>query len=436
MAAALRLRWPEGKEGEGDEQGQQAAAAALSRALRTCLRTLETGSRKVDRDAKRIWLFTDEDNPGGGGEAAEPVRQGVKDALESRAEVRLYYFAKDKEGQRRGGVGFDEEAFYGPLLATQALGHAEWEAEGAGGGEEWDDEDEAGPDAAKLVDASAGGVQRLKEEASKRAFRKRRYARMPLFLAPGDGGGGGGGGDAAGGAVALSVALYKTVQPARKPSPIQLAAATNRRLVSSTRFLSNALVSYVDLEKEGRRFLDFAGAALDWDKAHYDAARQAGRGAAGIHLLGFVPAAELAWELSVGGPTLLYPEESLLKGCTRAFIALREAMLRRGVMALVRYHATAKAEPRMAAVLADPASPGLELVKLPFLDDVRAVVIAAEGGGGGIRPSPETVAAAAEVVCAVLPREAFKPGGLPNPALRKFFAVLEVRGFVGLGSGL
>jgi hypothetical protein len=223
------------------------------------------------------------------------------------------------------------------------------------------------------------------------------------------------------------VALYKTVQPARKLSPIQLAAETNRRLVSSTRYLSEAMVSYVDLEKEGRRFLPFVGIALDWDKAQFDAAKRAGRGEAGIHLLGFVPAAELAWELSVGGPTLLYPEESLLKGCTRAFIALREAMLRRKVMALVRYHATAKAEPRLAAVLADPASPGFELVKLPFLDDVRTVVIAAEGGAEVIRPSCETVAAAVEVVRAVLPREEFKPGGLPNPALRKFYAVLEVR---------
>jgi hypothetical protein len=447
VAAELRLRWPEQQEGQ---QQQQEGSAALSRALRACLRTLETGSRKVDRDAKRIWLFTDEDDPSGGavdasggaggGGAVDPTRQGIKDALETRAEVRLYYFPVPVDEERGGGYrDFDDGAFYGPLLAKQALGHAEWEGDGdaEGQGEEWDDEDEGGADDAKLVNAVAGGVQRLKEEAGKRAFRKRRYARMSLHLAPAAASGAGGDGVEA--AVSLSVALYKTVQPARKPSPIQLAAESNRRLVSSTRYLSDALVKYVDLELEARRSLPFAGVALEWDKASYDALKRTGRGEQGLHLLGFVPAVELAWELSVGGPTLLYPEESVLKGCTRAFIALREAMLQRGVMALVRFHATARAEPRMAMLLADAHSPGLELVKLPFLDDVRSVVIAVDGAGAGAgahpQPSAETVAAAARVVAAVQPKEEFKMGVLPNPALQKFYATLEVCVCVGGGGG-
>ncbi len=390
VVRALRLK----PAGSSSSSTSSSSAAALRDGVRACLRTLETRSKK-ERDSRRIWLFTNEDQPS---EDNDPS-QVIKDAQEGGVDVRLWYFAPP------GGRPFDETKFYGPLLAgaQEKQAQADWEVA---------DEEETESDT-KMLDLGKEDLKTLLDETRSRIFKKRRYARMALRLSESP-------------PVALTVALYKTVQPCTKPAPVQLAATSNRRLAIATKWMCENLVQYVDLDLEAAFGLEVgaSGRTVPLERAEFDDAKRAGGGEPGLHLLGFVSASELAWELNVGSSALLYPEELSLKGCTRAFIALREAMLERGRMALVRYHATARTEPRLAVLLATPSSPGLELIKLPFLDDLRAVE-SPHLDPAGPRADADQVEAARRVVLQLGKAKEVYEAGYANPALQKFYSGLQ-----------
>lgn len=389
LAQALRLKWT-----DGSSSYSSSSSAALRDGIRACMRMLETRSKK-ERDMRRIWLITNEDDPSG----ANDPSQVIKDAQEAGVDVRLWHFAP------ADGRTFDEQKFYGPLLSA-AKQHPEPDYAKA-------DEDETESDT-KMVDAGAGDMDTLLGATQGRLFKKRRYARTTWHVSESP-------------PLSLNVALYKTIHPCKKPAPVQLAAATNRRLVTSTKWMCEELVQYVDIELEAAHGLEFGSSrtTVPFERPEYEAVRRAGQSEPGLHLLGFVPAVELAWELNVSSSTLVYPEELSLKGCTRAFISLREAMLTRERMAVVRYQATAKSESRLAVLLASSHTAGLELIKLPFLDDLRVV----ESPHLDTPPPPpdKTQLEAAKVVLTRMnmKESQYTDQGFNNPALEKFYSGLQ-----------
>jgi len=387
VAQELRLKWT--------DSSSSSSSSGLRDGVRACLRMLETRSKK-ERDIRRIWLFTNEDDPSGPNDPS----QVIKDAQEGGVDVRLWHFPCPD------GREFDEQKFYGPVLSAASKQPSEVDYIKA-------DEDEIESES-KMVSIGSGDMATLLGAAKGRLFKKRRYARTTWHVSDSP-------------PVSLNVALYKTIQPCKKSAPVQLAAATNRRLVTSTKWLCEDLVQYVDVELEAAFGLEFGSSktTVPFERPEFESARRAGQSEPGLHLLGFVPAAELAWELNVDSSTTVYPEELSLKGCTRAFISLREAMLKRERMAVVRYQATAKSGPRLAVLLASSATKGLELIKLPFLDDLR-VVESPHLDCPPLPPKEEQLEAAKKAVARLgLKPEQYTTVGYNNPALEKFYSGLQ-----------
>lgn len=387
IAQELRLKWT--------DSSSSSSSSGLRDGVRACLRMLETRWKK-ERDIRRLWLVTNEDDPSGPNDPS----QVIKDAQEGGVDVRLFH------SPTTDGREFDEQKFYGPVLSAASSQPSELDYIKA-------DEDETESET-KMVNIGNGDMASLLGAAKGRLFKKRRYARTTWHVSDSH-------------PLSLNVALYKTIQPCKKPAPVQLAAATNRRLVTSTKWLCEELVQYIDAELEAAYGLEFGSSntTVPFERPEFDSARRAGQSEPGLHLLGFVPAAELAWELNVTSSTTVYPEELSLKGCTRAFISLREAMLKRERMAVVRYQATAKSEPRLAVLLASSATKGLELIKLPFLDDLRAVE-SPHLDCPPLPPKKEQLEAAKRVVARLARNpEQYTKVGFNNPALEKFYSGLQ-----------
>lgn len=368
-------------------------SAALRDGLRACLRMLEGQSRK-ELDSRRIWLFTNEDDPS---QVNDPS-QVIKDAREGGVEMWVWHFpAQD-------GREFNRNKFYEPLLAVPTRFVQD--------GYEIADEKDTGS-CTKMIDAGSGDVNSLLLGARTPLFKKRRYVRTKWHISVDP-------------PISLDVAFYKTIQRCRKPMPVKLAAVSNRRLATSTKWMSEDLVQYVDPELDVACGLEFGkgGVTIPLYSAAYEMKQRVCQRDPGLHLLAFLPAEELAWELNVTSSTLIYPEEMALKGCTRAFSALRKAMLQQHKMALVRLHINAVSYPRLAVLLAPPATPGLELIVLPFLDDLRAIE-SPHLESLPTLPSMDQREAAKSVISRLAMRWEEYYQGYSNPGLQKFYAGLQ-----------
>jgi ATP-dependent DNA helicase 2 subunit 1 len=100
-----------------------------------------------------------------------------------------------------------------------------------------------------------------------------------------------------------------------------------------------------------------------------------------IRIIGFKPLSMLPIWANTKTPTFIYPSESDYIGSTRVFSALQQKLIKDKKMALVWYIARKNAGPVIAALvsgverLSDDDEqimpPGMWLIPLPFVDDIR-----------------------------------------------------------------
>lgn len=155
----------------------------------------------------------------------------------------------------------------------------------------------------------------------------------------------------------------------------------------------------------------------------------------GIHLIGFKPLSALQQWHNLREPTFMYPDEKSLPGSTVAFIALHGTMLDQDKFAVAGAVLGPKAPPRLYALLPieetidgfdmqiDP--PGIQMIQLPFQDDVRTPETDPSFIGHS-RPQADDAAvdAAAEMIQQLQLTEYFS-GCCPNPNLQRHYKVLE-----------
>ena len=162
------------------------------------------------------------------------------------------------------------------------------------------------------------------------------------------------------------------------------------------------------------------------------------RGLSGFTFLGTAPISSVAPPhlAAVRTPTFLYPAERRLPGSTALVAALRSALIDEGAAAVVSFVRRTGAAPSLVALLpriekvdeyGDQLSPpGLDVVYLPWSDDVRPArrARAIVGPPPYHAAPPDAIAAAASYVdCMTMPD--FDSGNVPSPALQRHFAVLE-----------
>lgn len=411
------------------------AYCPLRQALWSCSQSF--GSKELRKtDFKRIWIFTNDDIPN----AAYPQEQKsivtvARDCAQAGIEISLWHL------NQRGRV-FDPKAFYMRLLVSS-------EGEGEG--------DEGGIDQ-RMLGGGYDGFDAMLASARRKTFRKRRMGQVLFSFADHPVGGGQTDGQSAAtatsgqtsGGQSMCLQVFKQLQIVKRPLHTWLAMRTNMPAKTISRFIDSQTGAFVTAEQIDT-YVEVQDYRLKIDKDDmtrlktFDlwpgAQNQAIEGAdnlniPGVRLLFCMPRSALPMELNLSTPYFLYPGDKTVKGSSILFEAFLRDLLKKDLIAMVRFSRTASSKPQFAAILPqreklDPDDnetqiepPGMQLLPLPCAEDIR------------FNPQPdnimtpldhETQALMDDIVGKMtLPADEFEyTRDIENPALRAFYATLQ-----------
>eukprot|EP00887_Chlorella_sp_A99_P005173 scaffold1.g5173.t1 len=167
-----------------------------------------------------------------------------------------------------------------------------------------------------------------------------------------------------------------------------------------------------------------------------EVARIRGNMSKGLTLLGFKPRSALKPHHSLRSSSFLYPDERAVQGSNVAFISVWQAMLKRDAMAICSYVLRDGAEPRLVALLpqeeqysewGEQLQPsGMQLINLPFADDIRYPERDAKftggqasGGEAAVQASEAQVLSAGNLMSHFVFTEPAFYLDVPNPMLQR-----------------
>lgn len=397
----------------------------LRAALWTCQQQFILRAPSDARASKRIWLFTNDDDPTGGSQdEVERAVQVAADASDTGILIELFHMNRPD-----AAAAFDVGKFYRKILTPDADGFA----------------DQAHP---------STSFDNLFEKCYRKLHRKRVLSRLPFVLAPsgivnpGEAAAsatttttttGSAGLSAAAdadtgpttpaGQVAFRVQLVLTTSQTKLTS-VKLNRKTNSAVKPVTRLLCDYTGAHLD-EFDVKTYLEVGGhnerAYLRREEMK---TLKAWTCAPGLAVLGFLPRAWLRPWFAVRAPYFIYPDEEGLRGSTAAFVAVHRAMIDRNQIGLARLVRNASAQPKIVALLAQEEEvdedgtqlepPGIHVLVLPFADDIRELPLQPPPPP----PSDEAVEAAVDVVKRMdLPGEFLWE--ISNPTLQKQYSVVE-----------
>jgi ATP-dependent DNA helicase 2 subunit 1 len=129
------------------------------------------------------------------------------------------------------------------------------------------------------------------------------------------------------------------------------------------------------------------------------------------------------------------PDENGVKGSSSLFAAMARHMVQRGLIGIAAFCRTKSSMPRLVALLPhlEPAEEegaedevfGMNIVTIPFSNEVRPVEVMDLGGVGGEPVTEEEEEAAEDIVRRMQFAEGFQYQDLQSPAIQHMYAVLQ-----------
>ncbi|KAF8599114.1 Ku DNA-binding complex, Ku70 subunit [Ceratobasidium sp. AG-I] len=153
----------------------------------------------------------------------------------------------------------------------------------------------------------------------------------------------------------------------------------------------------------------------------------------GIKILGFKDLNSLAFDANIKHSIFLHPNEAAVTGSIRTFKALLDSMLSKQKYALTRCLLRKNSSPVFCAMLpqaevmedniqVDPA--GFHLIPLPFADDIRQPTV-----DKSAHCSPELRKAAVNIIERLKYSSGYDPEAIPNPSLALHYGFLQAEAF-------
>jgi ATP-dependent DNA helicase 2 subunit 1 len=389
----------------------------LRQALWSCSQSF--GSKELRKtDFKRIWIFTNDDSPN----AAYPQEQKTvvtvaRDCAQAGIEISLWHL-----NQR--GHNFDPKAFYIRLLVSS-------------------DDDEGGIDQ-RMLGGGYDGFDAMLASARRKTFRKRRMGQVLFSFSdhplPGS---------ASTPQPCMCLQIFKQLQIVKKPNHTWLAMRTNMPAKVISRLMDSQTGEFIDNEAI-ETYVEVQDFRLKISKEDMTKLKTfdtwPGVGSAGgvegaeismipgVRLLFCMPRTSLPLELNLSTPYFLYPGDKTVKGSSTLFEAFLRDLLKKDLIAMVRFSRTATSKPQFAAILPQREKldddnetqlepPGMQLLPLPCAEDLRF-----NPQSDNLMPplDHETQSLVDEIVSRMtLPPDEFEYSrDINNPALKAFYATL------------
>lgn len=350
---------------------------------------------KHPRDFRRIFVFTNDDDPlKGNDDEKKKVQIVAKDAMEMSIEIQLFHM-------KRADSVFDPNKFYRSILTRD--------------GDDYNEQE---------IGASSGEASDLANHVRRKQFKKRTLGRMPFHLCEGVEG------MKSATQISFDVKVYNMIHTAKKPGYITLEARTNKPAQIITKLMDDKTGAQLDVH-DIRTYLDFCGERAYVTKDEMESLK--GFCPKGVTVLGFKGVDTLRPDFNYRSPYFVYPDEDSTTGSAKAFIALHAAMLSKKVFALARFTRASGAVPRMVALLAQAeevdngiqlSPPGMHAIFLPYAEDVREPKSTFEKAE--IKPEvKEEGVAAAEALVIAIQLKALDCRNFENPMLQRHYAALQ-----------
>jgi ATP-dependent DNA helicase 2 subunit 1 len=316
------------------------SACPLKQALWTCSQSFGSNDYRKS-DMKRIWIFTNDDNPN----VHNPVEQGAtltvaRDCAQAGIEISLWHIDPKNRS-------FDSVLFYMRLLRATAVGTASGTTTATTSAAsdptlpsqssvvDADDADNAVQ--SRIIGAGSEGFNPQMASVRRKEHKKRRLGSVLFSLtcpcsaqASSSTTAGAAAGTGAGAAVPhLAVAMYKSIQVAKKPNHTWLYARSNEPIKVVSTYYDTATGEALTTDKIAT-FLECGAATesgqagrvpLNADELKYIKTCGNDSGV-GLQLLYFMPRAELKKDLNVESSYFLFPDDKSVKGSSLLFEAL------------------------------------------------------------------------------------------------------------------
>ena len=406
---------------------------------------------------KRVFVFTNDDDPGSGNRAVKQLSlTQAKDLEDMGASLDVSLLMSPSQMDTGMSEGPDSSTFFNDLVYT--------EDEGDDGG---------GETRGSVMIATIYSFDDLLTRVRKKEAKKRMVRKTVLVLADD---------------YKIGVALYALVRKAKRPPKVELVAATNKpafKITTATcesvgEVLKPEEIRYMftpDCLKNARGKTE-ASSDLDETVAKpapllhgfkkSELAKAKALGPIGLVMYGFRKKSVLRREHTMGPSMFVYPDDTDYIGSTKAFTCLLKCMLKRGVVGLVSVRLREESGPgmRFAALVpqeevvdedVEKSVPGgFHLHELPYKDDIYTAwrkemrkqedsrVVNGEEGVGAeqegeeaalivkeedmeaseLRNEPESVSVTRRMV-RKMKIATYSPSMFLNPDLQRFYAGLE-----------
>lgn len=334
--------------------------------------TAMTASRMNVLHRKRVFLFTNDDDPSRGNNAVRQLSlTQAKDLADMGAtlDVSLLTSPSLMTDTAQSEAGPDSSQFFNDLVYT--------------------DESPDGEDKGSVMIATIYSFDDLLTRVRKKQMTKRAIRKTTLVL---------------GNDYKIGVAIYAMIRKASRPVKVELAASTNKPVYKITTntcensgeilkqeavrttfipdYLKDARHKVPGLKKSTPESSETASVPkaakplFGFKKSELPKAK--GLGQMGIVMYGFRKLRVLRKEYILGTPSFVFPDDSLYSGSTRAFTCLLKCMLQREVVGIASVRLREGSGMRFAALVPqqedfslEPVVPGgFHLFYLPYKDDV------------------------------------------------------------------
>lgn len=340
----------------------------------------------VKNSAKRILLFTNNDDPFGDADAAlkndmrRMTIQRARDAQDLGISIDILPFS-------RPGEEFSVSIFYAHMI-------------------EMDEEERTNffAIAKERLDAMDNQIQ-------KRIFKKRAVRRLTLTIPNG---------------MAISVQTFALI---RQATPGQIAwvdSFDNKLLKSERSFICSDTGTLIS--EPLQCFQEYKSQKVCFSPHEVSEVKRVT--GVQLQLLGFKPLKCLQVYHNMRPAIFLYPDEERISGSTCAFIALYKAMLRLRKYALAYLGTTSRMvalvpQEEITNEIGQIEPPGIHMIFLPFSDDIRHIEKFHTSIDGNVsKASDEQVQKAISMLKRIDLKD-FSPAHYANPALQRHYAILE-----------
>ncbi|KAF2477577.1 Ku DNA-binding complex, Ku70 subunit [Lindgomyces ingoldianus] len=348
--------------------------------------------------SRRLFLVTDNDNPAKIKQDKDTAITRARDLYDLGCTIDLFPIS-------RPGHGFDRSKFYDDLVYPSSPSDPDAPA--------------SLPSATKVAKSGDGIslLQQLISSINSKATPRRALFSLPFEIGPG---------------LRIGVKGFIIIkrQEHVKSCYVWVGGEKVQIVASSTSHLADDTARVVE-KTELRKAYKFGGDTITFTPEEFTQIRQC-FGDPVIRIIGFKPISSLPIWANTGKATFIYPSESDYVGSTRVFSALQQKLINSKKMAVAWFIARRNAAPVITAIIPGEEKydedgeqimpPGLWLIPLPFVDDIRQCPEQADN----IKTTEELTDIMRKVIEQLqLPKGVYNPSKYPNPDLQWFYRILQ-----------